>query len=179
MRCAGATYREITEKLGVPKQTVWMWHTDPDGTRAAELKRSYAGECEVCGGPTSGCYGPGLAPAVCQSCITWKRPAIVDAMRRWADRNGGLPPTCDAWRQAGVDYPTSSAVTRRFNWNELLIEAGFELRSDRREETFADVLSRVRAGESAQSIADSYGCTTQNIYMRLRRRGFRFSEASP
>jgi hypothetical protein len=132
----------------------------------------------VCGRKMDGSNGyrdrrPGR---VCKECRTWSEKAIIDAIRRWAEEHGGIPPTYKEWQRAGVDHPSASHVNRRIGWNEALLRAGFGLHHDRRPETQERIEEQLRTGVSTQALADALGCTPQNIHQRVRYRGMRVSE---
>lgn len=177
MRARGMTGSQIAEAMGVRPKTVYSWLDDPDGSKLAARKDSYRGTCEECGGPTDGSYGPGKAPRVCLTCITWTEEAVIEAMRRWADANGGLPPRMVDWRPSGPGHPVATArVIKRIGWNELLLRAGFELRCDRRPETQTEMERLLREGWSVREVAERFGCVPENVYFRLHTRGLRVSD---
>jgi hypothetical protein len=143
--------REIAAEMGAGLSTVNGWLSDPDGSRLAARKRSYAGICIDCGAATDGSDGPGLASKRCLSCwaqyqreaARWTRRAIITAINVWADEHGGIPPTASAWnatlaRQhpegsaAGFladrhRWPATSTVVRRFgSWSAAVRAADLE-----------------------------------------------------
>jgi hypothetical protein len=69
----GMTTKHIALRLGVSAKTVRGILSDPDGSKARALKRSYRGTCLDCGGPTDGSNGPGKAPLRCIYCTTSKK----------------------------------------------------------------------------------------------------------
>lgn len=142
-------------------------------------KERNAGVCEACGQPTNACRGLGTAAKMCQECHEWPDEAIVAAIQEWAADHGGIPPIMDDWRPAPTGYPSAYTVNRRLGWNAALLRAGLELHKDRRPETQAEIERLIRRGVSVREIADRFGCTAGNIYLRLRIRGLRVSDLRP
>lgn len=95
----------------------------------------YAGTCEFCGGPTSGTNGRAAAAKVCRNCAEWPPPRIIEAIKRWAEDHGGVPPTRKDWQTSAVDHPAASTVYKRIGWNNALSWAGF---NDRHFVTWTD-----------------------------------------
>lgn len=176
LRASGLLLREIAERLGCALTTAHRYLVDPDLSRQRERRAGYAGVCDICGGPTDGSDGPGHASRRCRSCIDWPPDRIIDAMRRWADEHGGVPPTTTEWRRAQPGYPSADCVVSRMGWNAALLGAGFALRSDRRPETWDAMLAAVRAGERTDQIADRFGVTANAISMRFQVRGMSIRE---
>lgn len=76
LRAQGLTYRQVADQLGIAASTVNSVLNDPDGSKERARKRSYAGVCRQCGGPTTGSEGRENAPTVCRWCFQGKqRPA--------------------------------------------------------------------------------------------------------
>ncbi len=171
LRAEGLLVREIAEHMGVAVSTAGAYLADADLSKQAARRARYAALCEFCGNPTDGSGGFKKQRRACSECITWPREAIIDAIRRWAEEHGGIPPTLGDWRHSGVDHPCGAAIGRRFNWNELLLEAGYALRCDRRPETIARIISQAQSGWSLKEIADAHGSSVSNIYQILKRRG--------
>jgi hypothetical protein len=138
----------------------------------------YAGTCERCGGKTNGSDGRAAAATVCMDCLRWTRAGVLLAVEEWADAHGGVPPTSTDWRDAASDgFPPATTVKRLFGgWNAMLLDAGFELRRDRRPETQEAIMAALAAGESTRSIADRFGVTPSAIHMRLRYRGLSMAD---
>lgn len=159
-----------------PRSRTVMWCSN-----SCRKKACYAGTCEECGGPTDGSNGPDKASKRCVHCIVWTRGAVIAALNAWADSNGGIPPTCTDQREAPTGViPSPIAVKRLFgSWNEGLLAAGFELKTDRRPETAAAILRAVREGEHTRHIAQRLGCTTANIHQRLKHLGTSVSAERP
>jgi hypothetical protein len=150
MKRGGATYREVTEATGVPKQTVSAWIHDPDGSRSRARKDSYRGECARCGAVLSGGNGRGpSAPRHCAVCApdanrTWTRDGVIAKIRTWVDLYG-RPPSAPEWdptpsriadgsiteaareRYHSGEWPSSNTVIGLFGtWNAAIEAAGFE-----------------------------------------------------
>ncbi len=171
LRAQGLLYREIADALNQKLQTVHTWFADPDLARQKARRERYAGVCERCGATTVGSGGYGSAGKVCKACIGWTEEQIIKAIQNWAEEHGGVPPSCTDWRNAGDGHPSKAAVCDRLGWNTALLRAGFELRVDRRASTQEQIEQRVAAGESLHAIADDFGFTASNIYVRMRTRG--------
>jgi predicted transcriptional regulator len=72
--------------------------------------------------------------------IVWDPPAIIRAIRRWAGKRAGQPPTFRAWERSrnltarrfssvGADHPTAARVQQVFgSWNAAIRAAGYEPR---------------------------------------------------
>ena len=157
--------------MGVAKSTAGAYLTDPDLSKQRTRRHRYEGKCFVCGGVTDGSDGYGTATDLCQTCRAWPEDTILAAMRQWADEHGGVPPSCTDWRRGDVDHPAATLVCRRFNWNEMLLKAGFALRCDRRPETHEWIVERLRAGDRTEEIADRLGVSVAAIYNRFSYRG--------
>ncbi|MCW3018618.1 MAG: hypothetical protein JWN10_926 [Solirubrobacterales bacterium] len=171
LRDEGLLLREIAERLGMAKSTVRELLVDPDGSQLRARKDSYRGTCRSCGGKTDG-SGGFKAPVECIACITWTEERVVEAMQRWADEHGGLPPRTDDWKTAQARYPQAGVhVIKRIGWNELLLKAGFKLRRDCRPETQVEVERLLREGWTARDVAQHFGWTEANVHVRLRTRG--------
>lgn len=87
--------RDIARERGYD----WYQH---ELAAARERKERYRGICENCGGPTTGCFGPGLAPRLCVTCTNAaKEPAHGTYSRytssKWRCR-------CDLCRAANAAY---------------------------------------------------------------------------
>ncbi len=177
LRARGLLLREVAAEVGASLKTVSQWCTDPDGAKLRARKDSYAGECDVCGGPTCGGYGPGRAPTACLDCLTWTPEAILEAIRDWADEHGGVPPRMVDARHSGGRLPTEGSVIRRFGtWNAGLLAAGCDLHTDRRPETQRAIEAAVLAGESTSEIAARFGVTREAIHRRFVDRGTTLGE---
>jgi hypothetical protein len=170
LRRDGWLLREIAEHMGVAIQTVHAWLSDPGGKRLRKRKESYSGTCDLCGGPTTGSYGPN-APTRCKGCITWTPEALLLWVRDWADEHGGIPPR-------RVDFRGGERAAKRHfgSWNGLLLAAGFELHTDRRPETTEAIFAALRTGERTVDIADRFGVTPSTIEERCRSRGLTVRE---
>lgn len=180
LRSQGLKYREIGEQFGVPPRTVASWVLDPDGRKKRARVARYAGVCECCGGPTDGANGAAAAPRECMDCITWTEDMVLEAMREWAETHDGAPPRVDDWREKHEGHPTPGVgVIRRVGWNNLLLQAGFELRTDRRPETQETMERMLREGCSTREVAEHFGWCVVNVHDRMRRRGLRVSDLRP
>jgi hypothetical protein len=171
LRDQGLLQREIADIAGVSTSTVNAWLADPEYEKQRERRRRYAAPCEVCGGPTDGSGGRKNQRTRCMNCRTWTHESLILAVQNWADEHGGVPP-----RQIDMAGTHGAAVRLFGSWNELLLAAGYQLHTDRRPETMDAIIEALRAGESVRSIADRYGCTTENIYIRCGTRGLHVSE---
>lgn len=77
LRGEGLSHRQIGERFSLGSTTTRNLVNDPDGSKTRERKRSYAGVCVDCGGPTDGSNGREKAPLRCQWCAQGKqRPKI-------------------------------------------------------------------------------------------------------
>jgi transcriptional regulator with XRE-family HTH domain len=170
LRAEGLKYREIAEQLGVPRGTASGWCLDPDERKHRARLARYAGVCDRCHGPTSASNSR-LASKTCQACREWPDEAIIAAIGGWAANHDGMPPTCTDWRIAPDGYPSTDTVVKRLGWNEALLKAGFELRMDRRPETQTEMEQMLRDGLSVREIAEHFGWSTANVYVRLKTRG--------
>ena len=171
LRAEGLLLREIAERMGVRKSTAAGYLTDPDRAKQRALRERYAAPCPSCGGPTDGSCGYKRPTSMCRSCREWPDDAIIDAIRRWADDHGGIPPRSVDWTRAAVDHPASATVRNRIGWNRALKLAGYAPHMDRSPETQAWVEAQVRAGRPIREIADKLGVAPAAIYMRMRRCG--------
>lgn len=131
----GLMWREIGERLGIAKNTAWMYYNDPDGSLARARKAKTNGVCLDCGGPTisDGSH----VPERCRSCRAayqhearyWTPERIIEAIRRWADEHDGEPPSATQWLNGDrPDWaPTVFTVQYEFGtWNRGIEAAGFE-----------------------------------------------------
>ncbi len=164
---------DIARKLGVAKSTVYGWCDPASAEKLRKRKDSYRGTCEVCGKATDGSNGAEKAPTLCQECHEWPEEAIIVAMQDWAEAHGGLPPTGTQWQAASEDHPAATTVSKRMGWNEALLRAGFDLRCDRRPETTERMAQMIREGFSTEAIAEAYGCSENNVWQRIYRRGYK------
>lgn len=171
LRDQGLLLREIAEIAGAAISTVDTWLNDPGYNKRRKRRGRYAAPCEVCGEPTDGSGGRANQRFRCMNCRTWTHESLILAVQDWADEHGGVPP-----RQIDMQGTHDAAVRLFGSWNGLLLAAGYQLHMDRRPETMDAIIEALRTGESVQSIADRYGCTTQNIYLRCGTRGLRVSE---
>ena len=125
LRDEGHNGMEISRMAGIAKQTVYemMKSATVDDLRSLRRARKarYYGTCEVCGGHTN--KGGNAAPpsTICQECRTWPKDAIIEAIQRWADQHGGIPPTATEWRHSQDGHPCSTAVIKRIGWNKKSI----------------------------------------------------------
>lgn len=180
LRAQGLLYREIAERLGVSRSYAHDLVRDPSGEAARARKARYGGTCVDCGSSTDGTAGSTYVPERCRSCRhefqraqrVWTADRIVDAIREWADRNGGIPPTASDWRRARARGDRRachvSLVTKRWgSWNAAIEAAGYMphlsgpvggfrmLTEDQRAEA-----SRMReAGASLAQIAAALDCS--------------------
>ena len=107
----GWKQREICELLRVPRATVGAWLSDPDLEKQKARERRYAGICEGCGNPTTGCNGPGLAPALCKDCA---RPLSGERSRERARPQRELIERM--WREGRSSKEIGSAVGWGGKW---------------------------------------------------------------
>lgn len=169
MREDGLLLREIAGRFGISVKTAHDWINDPDGRKLRARHESYSGECEVCGGPTTGCNGIDKAPTACMVCRTW----TPEGMKAWVldffDEHGYPPRVKDSpWNGS------NNAVGRIFGkWNTLLLECGLPLACDRRPETQRMVEERITRGDRVEDIAHDMGVTPMAVYQRMRYRGVR------
>lgn len=169
MRDAGFLLRECADHFGVSVKTIHSWVTDPEGLKLRARKESYSGECEVCGGPTTGCNGADRAPTVCMECRTWTAEGVKAWVMDFFEENGYPPRVKDSpWNGS------NDAVERIFGtWNGLLLECGMPLACDRRPETQVLIEQRIVRGDRVEEIAHDLGVTPMAIYQRMRWRGKR------
>ena len=91
-RSEGLTDKHIALRLGISYSLVREILSDPDGSRARERKRGYAGTCAQCGGPTDGSNGRDKAPSLCRYCVRGlPRPKPPDNRRRVPVRLPEIP----------------------------------------------------------------------------------------
>jgi len=169
-------------------------------------KRQYDLVCVDCGGRVDGTTpGKTSAEPRCQSCrneyqrasAVWTREAIVCAIQEWADRNGGIPPTCGDWgrdRARGDDRVCTFAhvIYRWGTWNAAIRAAGFEPHASGPVGGFAMLSDRQRAeiprlydqGWSLEQLAARYQCSSDTVRrwvlaagVRMRRPGSRHGRA--
>jgi transposase len=176
LREQGLPVRVIADRLGVRPKTVYVLLSDPDGSKLKARKDSYRGRCGECGKATDGSNGSAQAPELCRDCRGWGEEGIVEAIRRWADEHGGLPPTGTEWRASGPGHPCAATVSVRLGWNRALLKAGFDLRVDRRPGTQETVERMLREGASVRDVAEHFGWSKQAVYRRLRYRGLRVAD---
>ncbi len=177
LRNQGLLLREIAESMGLAVSTVDAYLNDPGGARLKARKKSYGGECFVCGGPTDGSGGIGRAGDLCRGCREWPAEACIEAIKLWAEDHGGVPPTSQQWATADVGHPCSTTVAERCGgWNAALLRAGFSLRRDVRPETQEWVEDQIRAGVPTVKIAAELGVSVAAIYGRFRYRGLRIRD---
>lgn len=151
LRAEGLLWREVAERLGVARATAHAYGADPDGSKLAARKRSYAVPCERCGGPTDGSRGRAHPVRVCRACrgrdgvpmderraqsrarrgdslprsrtITLREFAA--GVRETADRLGSVSLSRIAYeRHRATGLLSSSAVADRWRWNEIIEAAG-------------------------------------------------------
>lgn len=104
----------------------------------------------------------------------WSKRTIIEAICRWTEEHGGIPPSSKAWKSGNrpsQEWPSAKAVTRRFGtFSEAVREAGFEpwrhdtpTRKDWRERaaTLAD------SNLSDQEIAKRAGASRMSIHRFL------------
>ncbi len=123
----------IADRLGRSSPTIKAYFYDPTGEKARAVKVRYRGVCRGCGAYTQPRNGKGDAYAYCKACHPgaierrWTPERVLDAMREWRDRHGGLPSSYDwshthAERRAGEalrrlsdgDWPSASVVSETF-----------------------------------------------------------------
>jgi hypothetical protein len=173
LRSEGLLLREIAERMGVAISTVDAYLNDPGGRRLKARQDSYRGSCTECGAPTNGNNGPTAAPERCIDCVRWSDEERIEAIKLWAEKHGGIPPTVNDWRPAGPDHPSSTAFGRNggIGWNEAILRAGYALHMDRRPETQQWVEDQISAGVPVADIAADLGVSTAAIYHRINKRG--------
>jgi hypothetical protein len=143
----GLTWREIGARMGLARQTVHAYYTDPDGVKV--YARKHRGRCRHCGAATY-TANPGRGHPIerCNSCSRAhlheaSRAWIIDRIQAWAERFGDPPVALDwnrapssrrrnpaaALRQdeaADEDWPAASGVQGVFgSWNAAIEAAGF------------------------------------------------------
>lgn len=107
LRRAGLGYKRIASVTGVAPTTIRRW-VDPsfaerDRGRVSLAKHTtYRGTCERCGGPTTGCNGPGKAPKLCAVCFTEKRVPEHGTNSRYTSAKHKC--RCDECRAAHAAY---------------------------------------------------------------------------
>jgi transposase len=188
---SGLFHREIAERMGVARSTVAAWIDDPNLDKQRARRLRYGRECVDCGAPTDGSRGYETAAVRCKECrlefqTKWDRESVIAAIQRWADEDGGIPPSQIDWnpshpqgspaqtdRYQAADYcPDHTTVARLFGtWNEGIRAAGFTPRPtpQRGTEPILRVVRAFRAGESIAEIAEREGVGPGAIRMRLRR----------
>lgn len=150
LRSHGHGYNSIARAVGISNSTVIRWLDPTFNARqlanCRATKERYRGVCEECGGPTSGCNGPGTAARYCAHCAPginaiWTRESVVEAIRYFAERYG-QPPSAQKWspslaRQGNRDdlaerfyedgcWPHTNSVLVLFgSWNAAIAAAGF------------------------------------------------------
>jgi hypothetical protein len=143
----GLIWREIGDRLGLAKTTVFAYYTDPTGEAERARKAQYQRPCEKCGktlNPNGKSRGTKLCKA-CSGAVTREasRKWILDSFAEW---NGlfGAPPSALDWNPAlartgpycgwkaeryeatGRRWPCTSLVQENFgSWNAGLEAAGF------------------------------------------------------
>lgn len=151
LRAEGLLWREIAERLGIARATAHAYGADPDGSKLAARKRSYAVPCGRCGGPTDGSRGRARPARLCQTCrnrdgvpvderrarsrarrgdslprsrtITLREFAA--GVRETADRLGSVSLSRIAYERHRADGLLSHpAVADRWRWNEIIEAAG-------------------------------------------------------
>lgn len=116
----GLTQAAIGEQIGV--------------SRSAVSTYLRAGSCRGCGAVIVQ-----SASGLCRRCVrarsSWTREEIVEALSRWASREGAPPtkdewrPADERWRTAAPEWPSATIVVWVFgSWNEALAAAGFRRR---------------------------------------------------
>ena len=174
LRDQGLNYREIAERVGVSKTTICRW-LNPDideRSRAAcrAVKERYVGECELCGGPTNGCNGPGTAAAVCRKCLNWTPESIELAVRDFIAEYGRQPTAGDARADRGLPHFVS--VARQYgSWNAMLDALGLPRLRDI--ERGPRVVVLAAAGHTLREIADIENTNPVNVRAILHYRGLR------
>lgn len=177
LREQGWKLREIAAEFGAPISTVQVWVDDPDGAKQKARRVRYCGTCRECGARTNNGGAASGPPDICRDCFNpaWTRESVIDAIRDFADDNGGIPPrTVDARRgNAGHGrLPYESCVKLLFgSWNEGLIAAGYVPHQDKRPETNEAMAELIREGVSTAEVADRFGCSESNVAQRVRRTG--------
>jgi transposase len=148
LRDEGLLLREISERVGLAKQTVHDLLSDPTGEKARERKARYRKPCVDCGTMTN---PNGKAPGGgrCISCNAARsremsRKWVLDSINEWADLHGGVPPTATDWNRAhaiaqgqkwrveryqatGRLWPSVKLAQDNFgSWRAAIEAAGFE-----------------------------------------------------
>jgi hypothetical protein len=129
----GLSIMQIADRLGRSPATIKAYFYDPTGEKARAVKARYVGVCRGCGAYTQPRNGKGDAYAYCKTCHPgaiqprWTCDLVLQAMRDWCARHGGLPSSYD-WsrtharrrgrealeRLAEGDWPTASVVSDLF-----------------------------------------------------------------
>jgi len=129
----GLSIKQIADRLGRSPATVKAYFYDPTGEKARAVKARYVGVCRGCGAYTQPRNGKGDAYRFCKACHPgaikrrWTHELVLDAMREWQERYGGLPSSYDwsrthARRRGGEaikrldrrEWPSASVVSRLF-----------------------------------------------------------------
>lgn len=176
LRQQGHTLKQIGEMMGAARSTVSTWISDPDLSKQHARRRRYAQPCPSCGEPMDGSNGYKRSPQMCSFCQQWPLVAVIDAIRRWADAHGGIPPTMSDWSKSSPDHPYAGTVERRWGWNEMLLRAGFKLHCDRRPQTQEWVERQLRNGTPIREIASRLGVSDAAIRQRLHWRGLTIAD---
>jgi transposase-like protein len=108
LRSQGLKIRQITERMGVARSTVYAWFEDPGGSKLRARKATYQGRCEHCGDPTSGNGGPVSKSKRCAACA---RAVGLERRRQRAKSHR------EAVEQAWADGKTYSEMAEMFGWS--------------------------------------------------------------
>lgn len=143
----GLMWREIGERLGLARNTVFAYYKDPTGEQDRARKARYERPCDVCGKTVN---PNGLrSEAMCARCAGVIRRAgsrqwILDSFAEWNARFGAPPSALDwnlalartrrycGWKaerceRTGRKWPSVTLVQAHFgSWNAGLEAAGFK-----------------------------------------------------
>jgi predicted transcriptional regulator len=149
LRAKGLTHLQIAKIMGISRSYASILVTDPDGSKEAARKRSYAGICKYCGAATDGSNGRNKAPECCKHCAAkraprkWTQELVIEKIQEWTHLHG-KPPKATDWLhlvegspgqyvQGSRDeiwskrrWPSVGSVQNRFgSWANAVEAAGF------------------------------------------------------
>ena len=135
----GLSIAQIADRLGRSPATVKAYFYDPTGEKARAAKARYVGVCRGCGAYTQPRNGKGDAYAYCKACHPgaierrWTRELVLEAMREWCSRYGGLPSSYD-WSRTHARRRGGEALERlaeeigpRRAWSPASLALGLSL----------------------------------------------------